>query len=412
MNETAKATSLAAEFLRAQFDLLIGNVRASTLPTLLVGAMLAAFYAFFFARYEGFIWWLCLLAVSAVRWPLLTIDADTDIAPRLSKLLLLMIVVGLLWGLAPLWYAYALGVEAAFAAVLLAAGIAIAAFGSYGIDARAAAAVALPIGLAIVGVCVLSGQTALYAVAAALPLLYVHQFFIMRQGRQLLHKQIRLRLENNALIEELSERSEKTTAELDRRIESERMLRASRDRAERLSATDGLTGIANRRYFDKRLQSEVSRAFRERTTLSLVICDIDFFKQFNDTYGHQEGDNCIKAFARVLESYCRRGGDLPARIGGEEFALLLPTTTLDAAKNLAEQARAAFDELAIAHTGSPAKKNATASFGVSCSVPAALDAGEALMRAADEALYSAKESGRNRVVARAEPDASPNPALN
>ena len=175
-----------------------------------------------------------------------------------------------------------------------------------------------------------------------------------------------------------------------------------------MSATDALTEIANRRYFDKRLKSEVSRAFRDRSRLSLVICDIDYFKQFNDTYGHQQGDECLKAFARSLEKFCRRGGDLAARIGGEEFALLLPNTEHAAALRLAEQARAAFDDLAITHSGSKLKPNATASFGTATLVPDDLEAGALLMRNADRALYAAKGRGRNQVVSEDELDAAAN----
>ena len=214
----------------------------------------------------------------------------------------------------------------------------------------------------------------------------------------MLSNQIRVRVENAILASQVGLQAERTSAELDRRVDMERQLRAARDRAEKTSATDGLTEIANRRYFDRRLKSEVSRAFRDRTSLSLVICDIDYFKQFNDLYGHQRGDECLKSFARVLESFCRRGGDLPARIGGEEFALLLPSTDHEAALRLAEQARGALDGLDIKHEGSEVKGCVTASFGVSTAVPDNMDVGQTLVARADKALYLAKKSGRNRVV--------------
>ncbi|MEE2983199.1 MAG: diguanylate cyclase [Pseudomonadota bacterium] len=131
--------------------------------------------------------------------------------------------------------------------------------------------------------------------------------------------------------------------------------------------------------------------------VSLVTCDIDYFKQFNDLYGRQEGDECIRSFARVLESYCRRRGDLATRIGGEEF-VLLPSTDHAAALKLAEHTRAAFDDLAIQHEGSKIKDNVTASFGVSTTMPDDTGAGETLMGLADKALYMAKGQGRNQVV--------------
>ncbi len=397
MSEGAAAHALDREVATEQLVLLCSNVRASNLPTLLVGALYAAFYTHFSGLTATWAWCGVLLGVIGWRWLLLR-----GAPARREGLYLALLATGVVWGAAPLLVLWLADDVAAFTALLLAAGIAIAAFGSYGVDTRACAAVTLPIGAAIVAISALGDNPSYYAIAVALPLLYAHQFFVMAQARGVLENQIRLRLENAVLVEELSARAEKTSAELDRRLETERMLRASRDRAERMSATDGMTGIANRRYFDKRLASEVSRAFRDRTLLSLVICDIDYFKQFNDLYGHQQGDECLKAFARVLQAFCRRGGDLAARIGGEEFALLLPTTDHAAAMNLAEQARAAFDELAVPHEGSRVKGNATASFGVATVMPDALEAGEALLGNADKALYLGKERGRNCVVSETE----------
>ncbi|MGR8921752.1 MAG: diguanylate cyclase domain-containing protein [Gammaproteobacteria bacterium] len=385
----------AADLEREHAGLLVANVRASNLPTLLVGALLAAFYTHYGGVTAVWYWLAALAAVLAWRWWLLR---AAEQAPRGPAFPAAMAATGLVWAAAPVVVAAALGAALAFTAVLLAAGIAVAAFASYGVDRRVTLLVTLPILLAVIAVCALSGEPAFYTVGAALPLLYVQQYFVAERARRELNKQIRLRLENAVLVEQISAHADKTSAELDRRMETERMLRASRDRAERLSATDGLTEIANRRYFDKRLKSEISRAFRDRTSLSLVICDIDYFKQYNDSYGHQQGDECLKAFAGVLESHCRRGGDLAARIGGEEFALVLPNTDHDAALKLAEHARAAFDALAVPHEASAAADHVTASFGVASVMPDSLDAGEALLGAADQALYAAKDAGRNRVL--------------
>jgi diguanylate cyclase (GGDEF)-like protein len=403
MTEGGANDALKRDIASEQHSLLAQNVRSSTLPTLLIGALFAGFYTAFDGLLEAWLWWGVLLAVLGGRWFLLRdVSAEAERSPSMPLLYLTMAATGLLWGAAPLLIVWLVGEVAVFTALLLSAGIAIAAFGSYGMDLRATALVTLPIGASIIATSAMSSNPAYYAMGIALPLLYAHQFFVTLQARRVLENQIRLRLENALLIEELSAHAEKTTAELDRRMDTERILRASRDRAERMSATDGMTAISNRRYFDKRLKSEVSRAFRDRTNLSLVISDIDFFKQFNDLYGHQNGDECLKSFARVLESFCRRGGDIAARIGGEEFALLLPTTEHGAAMKLAEQARAGFDDMAVPHAGSKVKGNATASFGVATVMPDALEAGEALLRAADKALYQAKHEGRNRVVSSAD----------
>lgn len=385
---------------RASLELLVRNARSGLVPDLLIAALCCAFYSVTELAPGLWLWWLVLalarLAGQRVMW-----QRGDDAR---GALLATLAVGGLLWGLVPLLVAWLAGTDAAFAAVLLAAGIAIAAFGSYGIDARAALFATLPIAVAIVAVALAAGSLAGYAVAAAVPLLYAHQCVVAVQARRVLAAQIRRRVESEALAAERGERAAKATAELDRRLETERMLRASRDRAERLSSTDALTGIANRRYFDKRLRAEVSRAFRARSPLSLVLADLDYFKQYNDLYGHPQGDECLRAFAGLLESYCRRGGDLAARVGGEEFALLLPETDYVAACHLAEQARAAFDAKGILHEGSQVKDNATASFGVASVTPDGLEAGEGLLAQADAALYRAKAQGRNRVAGAEGPD--------
>ena len=399
MTDEPGTKQFEAELADERWRLLLVNLRTSTLPTLLVSLILAGFYTLYVALPMVWAWWLALAVVIGLRTWLLT---GREWEQGRTRLDLLLLATGVLWGGAPLLVAYYTDPAQAFTAILLAAGIAIAAFGAYGVDTRSAALVTLPIGAGILLVTAGSELRAYHSISIAVPLLYAHQFLVMKQARESLERQIRLRVENSALVERLSEQADKTAAELDRRLETERMLRASRDRAERMSATDSMTGIANRRYFDKRLASEVSRAFRDRSNLSLVLCDVDFFKQYNDHYGHQQGDECLKQFAAILDSFCRRGGDLAARVGGEEFALLLPTTEHEAARSLAEQARRAFDEAGILHAGSKVSDNATASFGVATLVPDGLDAATTIYKRADDALYSAKENGRNRVVSETE----------
>ncbi len=119
-----------------------------------------------------------------------------------------------------------------------------------------------------------------------------------------------------------------------------------------LASLDGLTGIANRRFFDERLEVEWKRAFREKTSLSLIIADIDFFKAFNDTNGHLAGDDCLKKVAKVLQGSLRRPTDLVARYGGEEFVALLPNTGFEGALRLAKAMRLRVRSLAIAHPNS------------------------------------------------------------
>lgn len=163
-----------------------------------------------------------------------------------------------------------------------------------------------------------------------------------------------------------------------------------------LAEVDGLTGIANRRRFDEALQAEWQRAQRTRRPLSLLLADVDFFKQFNDAYGHAAGDACLRRVADALNGCLRRPADLCARYGGEEFALVLPETDAAGARQVGEAGRVAVQALDIAHTGSPYRK-VSLSVGVACAVPAPDSEPTQLADAADRALYGAKKAGRNRV---------------
>ena len=163
-----------------------------------------------------------------------------------------------------------------------------------------------------------------------------------------------------------------------------------------LASTDGLTGIANRRAFNERLQAEWARARRSRRSLAMVILDVDFFKQYNDHYGHMMGDEALKQVARVLQDRSRKT-DFAARIGGEEFSLLLPDTGIEGAMLLAETARSNVAALRLEHAKSPLGV-VTASFGVAAATDLTTGTARDLMQAADKALYEAKASGRNRVV--------------
>lgn len=182
------------------------------------------------------------------------------------------------------------------------------------------------------------------------------------------------------------------------RKEAESALQAANDELQRLATLDGLTDIANRRALDERLDNEWRRITREKGELALIICDVDYFKKYNDTYGHQEGDECLKSVARALEASMRRPADFVARYGGEEFAAILPNTDLEGAACVAENIRRAVMELEIEHNDSPTAPVVTLSLGVASAHPAAGHLPEILLTTADQALYLAKESGRNRVA--------------
>ena len=164
----------------------------------------------------------------------------------------------------------------------------------------------------------------------------------------------------------------------------------------RLSAQDGLTGLANRRRLDEVLDSECRRAQREQTPLSLLMTDVDFFKKYNDTYGHQAGDDCLRRVAATLSTAARRPGDLAARYGGEEFAVVLPNTTAEGASFVAEATRAGVEALQIAHAASAVAPHVTLSLGIGTILPGEVLEPEALVQRADAALYAAKHGGRNQ----------------
>lgn len=176
-----------------------------------------------------------------------------------------------------------------------------------------------------------------------------------------------------------------------------RKLDAANQELRRLTSLDGLTGIANRRHFDEMLAREWRRAMREGEEVSILMCDIDLFKPYNDTYGHQSGDECLRQIAQALVNSLDRGGDLLARYGGEEFVAVLPRTTLMGASFVAGLMRQAVAELALEHSGSP-YGIVTASFGVASAVAMPETDPLDVIGAADRALYKAKHAGRNRVA--------------
>jgi diguanylate cyclase (GGDEF)-like protein len=166
-----------------------------------------------------------------------------------------------------------------------------------------------------------------------------------------------------------------------------------------LAASDGLTGLANRRSFDQTLAMEWSRARRTKKPLSLLFADVDCFKAYNDLHGHQKGDECLRAVASVIGENALRPADLSARYGGEEFATIMPETDTDGARKVAERLRVVLAGMQMLHGASGVGPLVTLSIGIATQVPSDDDVGSAvLLGQADQALYAAKHSGRNRVV--------------
>ncbi len=179
--------------------------------------------------------------------------------------------------------------------------------------------------------------------------------------------------------------------------ESKAKLAEANRTLQKLSSLDGLTGIANRRNFDETLNKEWNRAMRSEKSIGLLMLDIDFFKLYNDHYGHQGGDDCLKKVAKGLDSAIHRETDFLARYGGEEFSGILPDTDLNGSVKVAEEMRLAIKDLRIEHAKSTVSDLVSVSIGVSAIIPQQGTDPKILICAADQALYKAKEDGRDRV---------------
>ncbi|NJR61181.1 MAG: PleD family two-component system response regulator [Cyanobacteria bacterium CRU_2_1] len=174
-------------------------------------------------------------------------------------------------------------------------------------------------------------------------------------------------------------------------------LEAFNQKLQHLATIDGLTQVANRRQFDERFDCEWRRMAREQTPLSLILCDVDFFKLYNDTYGHQAGDECLRQVARAISAVVKRPADLVTRYGGEEFAVILPNTESSGAIYLAETIRLRVYALRLPHATSWVSDRVSLSLGVATITPQPDSDSTLLILAADKALYQAKEQGRDRV---------------
>jgi len=183
------------------------------------------------------------------------------------------------------------------------------------------------------------------------------------------------------------------------RVRNQLELKSQRDLLSRLSFQDGLTKISNRRAFDEYYEREWKRAFRNKSEISIIMCDIDHFKAYNDSYGHLAGDNCLEKVAGTISNLLDRPADLSARYGGEEFICVLPETDLAGAMVTAEKLRVAVEAMQIAHHYSPVAPVLTVSLGAATVVPNDDLTPNNLIDLADKQLYIAKQSGRNRVKA-------------
>ena len=214
-----------------------------------------------------------------------------------------------------------------------------------------------------------------------------NQLMLCQQRQQLLEK-------NERLQQEIKARKEIEKALQDSQLQ----LQEANQELQRLANLDGLTQIANRRRFDQVLQEEWQRLAREQQPLSLILCDVDYFKSYNDTYGHQAGDDCLYSIAQTIRQSVNRPADLVARYGGEEFVIILPNTHVSGAEVVAKIIQQKVQDLKLIHAQSPSSSYISLSFGVACYIPQHGLESSRLIEAADTALYQAKKQGRNQIV--------------
>jgi len=200
------------------------------------------------------------------------------------------------------------------------------------------------------------------------------------------------------LRQNLQAQNQQLQQEIQQRQEVEAKLQKANAQLKRLATLDSLTQVANRHRFDEYFNQVWRISRREQWVLSLLLCDVDYFKLYNDTKGHQAGDECLYQVAQAMKQVVKRPADLVARYGGEEFAVILPNTPAQGALQVAKFIQSSLAHLELTHPRSPIKNSVTLSIGVSSTVPCHHISPEKLIAAADQALYQAKETGRDRAI--------------
>jgi diguanylate cyclase (GGDEF)-like protein len=213
--------------------------------------------------------------------------------------------------------------------------------------------------------------------------------------REELLARITTHLRLQALTQQLQKQNQQLQQQALELKAAKEAVEAANQELQRIANLDSLTQVANRRRFDEKLNQEWRRSLREQTSLSLILCDIDYFKPYNDFYGHQAGDDCLRKVAGAIASILQRPGDLVARYGGEEIAVILPNTGTEGAIRIAELIQLGIKQLQIPHAKSQVNEYVTLSLGISTQLPNSEYRPEILVGSADKALYVAKERGRN-----------------
>ena len=362
-------------------------------------------------------WFLAYLTLFLLRYVRISRFNSTELDSRnhrkaLQIHLAFSVIVGLLWSTIGIYLLSTLPLNDSVLVLLMIGGMVAGVVATNCVILSAYFAVCLPTALPVIIYLLLDPTPRTGLTGLVLGIFLVFMSFSAYRLNKLVVKSLSFQFDNLQLLGELEKKKTHVTrlyndleSYLARGKKTEEQLKIEKEKAEQLaqslfaiSTLDGLTGIPNRRHFDSAIAKEWNRASRTGTPVSLIMCDIDYFKAYNDNYGHQKGDNCLIRLALLLQEHARREGDIAARYGGEEFVILLPATSLDNARDIAEQMRLAIEELSIPHRFSSPENIVTGSFGVATVIPIPDQQSGILISRADKALYRAKQQGRNQVV--------------
>jgi diguanylate cyclase (GGDEF)-like protein len=368
--------------LAAQIEQGYGQLPIALVVNLVIGLILTVILWGAVDKATLVAWWALLAAVTAVRYTMLSAFRNASRGPRAelnrwrSYFLIGACAAGIVWGLGGVFLfhpsSFSYQVFLAFVLGGMVAG-------------------ALPLLSSV------EHAYACFAIPAVLPaslqMLAVGDRVHLTMGLMMLIFGIAM-LASSAQVQRLFRESHDLRRQLTSSLEAGEAL-------QQLLRLDELTGIANRRLFEEALAKEWRRAQRDGDTLAVITADIDYFKEYNDRYGHVAGDRCLIEVAQSMQRALYRPGDVAARIGGEEFAFLLPGTTLHGARSVAELIRRRILSLELPHASSMVADRVTVSLGVASSDQDSISSAEDLLCASDAALYEAKRQGRNQVVVQA-----------
>ena len=380
---TEKNPDISQWVYREKIKMLFNNYRQSWVLSLLVSGLLCYQSITAGAATIGIVWWLCFSFLILLRLRLVlrfyrtSVELD-DYHIWQQKFFWITLLTGITWGAGAILVSSKMDAVGQVFTLLILIGVSGGAIPMLGMMQRVMLAFQLPLVIpyAIWMAPAMTDRGLLLLLVVSLYLLTV--MFAMKR----------------------LEKSVSTTLSMQYRLEQRtEQLQDANEKLEHLALEDSLTQIHNRRYFEREMEMEWRQARRQQTTLALLMIDIDYFKLYNDTYGHAAGDECLRNVARLLGQALHRPGDILARIGGEEFVALLPGINEAGALKVAQAMQAILRQAEIVHATSPASDYVTVCIGYCVALPEADETALGLFQAADKALYKAKTKGRNHIVA-------------